>query len=52
MADEPPLAESDDEDALGEAARAVLDYRVAVEIGATVLAVERADEDDLAASRS
>ena len=43
VADEPPLAEGDaNEDALGDAARAVLDYRVAVESGAVVLAVERA----------
>src|SRR5215218_3500430 len=42
VADEPPLAESGIEDALGEAARSVLDMRVAVESGATVLAVERA----------
>ena len=48
VADEPPLAESGIEDTLGEAARSVLDTRVAVESGATVLAVERADEDDLA----
>ena len=33
---------------LGEEARAVLDYRVAVETGATVLAAERATADDLA----
>ena len=31
----------------GDEARAVLDYRVVVETGATVLAAERADEDDL-----
>lgn len=48
VADEPPLAEGDTtEDALGDAARAVLDYRVAVESGAVVLAVERAEEEDL-----
>jgi GntR family transcriptional regulator, transcriptional repressor for pyruvate dehydrogenase complex len=48
VADEPPLAESGIEDALGEAARSVLDLRVAIESGATVLAVERAGEEDLA----
>ena len=48
VADEPPLAESGIEDALDQAARSVLDLRVAIEAGATVLAVERADEDDLA----
>ena len=47
MADEPPLAEQAEMDALGEPARSVLDYRVAVEAGATVLAVERAGEEDL-----
>jgi DNA-binding FadR family transcriptional regulator len=45
VADEPPLAE---EDVLDEPARSILDYRVAVEAGATVLAVERSDEKDLA----
>jgi DNA-binding FadR family transcriptional regulator len=44
---EPPLAASPQKDTLGEEARAVLDYRVAVEAGATMLAVERADEEDL-----
>ena len=48
VADEPPLAESRIEDALGEAARSVLDMRVAIESGAVVLAVERADDEDLA----
>jgi GntR family transcriptional regulator, transcriptional repressor for pyruvate dehydrogenase complex len=48
VADEPPLAESGIEDALDEAARSVLDMRVAIESGATVLAVERAGEEDLA----
>jgi DNA-binding GntR family transcriptional regulator len=33
---------------LGEDARSVLDYRVAVETGATMLAVERAGEEELA----
>jgi GntR family transcriptional repressor for pyruvate dehydrogenase complex len=48
VADEPPLAESGIEDALGEAARSVLDMRVAIESGAVVLAVERAGDEDLA----
>jgi GntR family transcriptional regulator, transcriptional repressor for pyruvate dehydrogenase complex len=48
VAAEPPLAESDSGDALGDAARSALDMRVAIESGATVLAVERADENDLA----
>ncbi|MBN1529999.1 MAG: FadR family transcriptional regulator [Thermoleophilaceae bacterium] len=48
VADAPPLAESGVGDALDDATRSVLDLRVAIEAGATVLAVERADEDDLA----
>jgi DNA-binding FadR family transcriptional regulator len=47
VSDEPPLAALPEKDMLGEAARSVLDYRVAVEAGATMLAVERADEEDL-----
>jgi GntR family transcriptional repressor for pyruvate dehydrogenase complex len=47
VADEPPLGQSAEGEVLTEDARAVLDYRVAVETGATVLAAERADEDDL-----
>jgi DNA-binding FadR family transcriptional regulator len=47
VVDAPPLSEMADEP-LGEDARAVLDYRVAVETGATVLAAERASEEDLA----
>ena len=47
VADEPPLTEHAEMDPLGEPARSVLDYRVAVEAGATVLAVERAGEEDL-----
>ena len=43
---EPPLAGARRE-VLGEEARAVLDYRVAVETGAAVLAAERAGADDL-----
>lgn len=47
VADEPPLSATDLEQPLGEDARAVLDERVAVETGATVLAVERAEDEDL-----
>jgi GntR family transcriptional regulator, transcriptional repressor for pyruvate dehydrogenase complex len=50
VADSPPLASERKGTAepLGEAAREVLDFRVAVETGATVLAAERAGEEDLA----
>jgi len=47
VADEPPLGQNTDGEVLGEDARAVLDYRVAVETGTVVLAAERADDDDL-----
>ena len=47
VAKEPPLAQDASAGPLGEQARAVLDYRVTVETGATVLASERADEADL-----
>jgi GntR family transcriptional regulator, transcriptional repressor for pyruvate dehydrogenase complex len=46
VAEQPPLAERDPA-VLGEEARAVLDYRVAIELGATVLAAERADAEQL-----
>jgi GntR family transcriptional repressor for pyruvate dehydrogenase complex len=46
VAERPPLAEEDDRP-LGDEARAVLDYRVAVETGATILAVERAKGEHL-----
>jgi DNA-binding FadR family transcriptional regulator len=46
VAERPPLSEPDDE-ALGEAAWAVLDHRVAVELGAVVLAGERASREQL-----
>ena len=42
VAERPPLAEEDGKP-LGEEAWAVLDYRVAVETGATILAAERAE---------
>jgi GntR family transcriptional regulator, transcriptional repressor for pyruvate dehydrogenase complex len=47
VAEEPPLGQNVEAEVLGEEARAVLDYRVAVETGATVLAAERARENDL-----
>ncbi len=47
VADEPPLGEAAEGEVLTEDARAVLDYRVAVETGATVLAAERAQDEDL-----
>jgi DNA-binding FadR family transcriptional regulator len=46
VVDAPPLSEVAGEP-LGEEARAVLDYRVAVESGATLLAAERASKEDL-----
>jgi GntR family transcriptional repressor for pyruvate dehydrogenase complex len=46
VAERPPLAEADGKP-LGDDARAVLDYRVAVETGATILAVERAQREDI-----
>jgi GntR family transcriptional repressor for pyruvate dehydrogenase complex len=48
VADAPPIAQDAAGQPLGDEARAVLDYRVAVETGATVLAAERAEDDDLA----
>jgi GntR family transcriptional regulator, transcriptional repressor for pyruvate dehydrogenase complex len=48
VAEAPPLAEpAPSAEPLGDEARAVLDYRVAVEVGATVLAAERAQKEDL-----
>jgi GntR family transcriptional repressor for pyruvate dehydrogenase complex len=47
VAAEPPLAQAASGPPLTEEARAVLDYRLTVETGATVLASERAGEDDL-----
>jgi GntR family transcriptional regulator, transcriptional repressor for pyruvate dehydrogenase complex len=47
VADEPPIAQERAGPPIGEEARAVLDYRVVVETGATVLAAERATKDDL-----
>jgi GntR family transcriptional regulator, transcriptional repressor for pyruvate dehydrogenase complex len=47
VSEEPPLARGTESPPLGSEARAVLDYRVVVETGATVLAAERAGQDDL-----
>ena len=47
VAEEPPLGQKSAGEVLNEHVRAVLDYRVAVETGATVLAAERAVEADL-----
>ena len=47
VAEEPPLARETEGPPLGDEARAVLDYRVVVETGATLLAAERAEEKDL-----
>jgi GntR family transcriptional regulator, transcriptional repressor for pyruvate dehydrogenase complex len=46
VAERPPLAEEDG-GRLGEGAWAVLDYRVAIETGATILAAERAKAEQL-----
>lgn len=46
VSDTPPLTERDDGQPLGAEAWAVLDERVAVETGATILACERAGTDD------
>jgi GntR family transcriptional regulator, transcriptional repressor for pyruvate dehydrogenase complex len=46
VAERPPLSERDD-DQLGRDARAVLDRRVAVELGSVTLAAERAEGADL-----
>lgn len=46
VAERPPLAETQS-DGLGRDARAVLDHRVAVEVGSAMLAAERADAADL-----
>jgi DNA-binding FadR family transcriptional regulator len=47
VADEPPLGQRTDGEVMTEHVRAVLDYRVAIETGAIVLAAERAVEEDL-----
>ena len=47
VSEEPPLGQNRNGEVLGEEARAILDYRVAVETGTVVLAAERAEDDDL-----
>jgi GntR family transcriptional repressor for pyruvate dehydrogenase complex len=48
VADEPPLGQDNTENPLTSGqARAVLDYRIAVETGVVVLTAERATDDDL-----
>jgi DNA-binding FadR family transcriptional regulator len=47
VAEAPPLSQDAASQPLGDDARAVLDYRVTVETGATVLAAERAGDGDL-----
>jgi GntR family transcriptional regulator, transcriptional repressor for pyruvate dehydrogenase complex len=47
VAEDPPLSRGTGDPPLGDHARAVLDYRVVVETGATVLAAERAEDADL-----
>ena len=46
VADAPPLSVDGEEEPLGDGARAVLDERVAIETGSTVLAAERAEPGD------
>jgi GntR family transcriptional regulator, transcriptional repressor for pyruvate dehydrogenase complex len=47
VADQPPLGQDPAKEVLGADVRAVLDYRVALETGAVVLAAERAEASDL-----
>jgi GntR family transcriptional repressor for pyruvate dehydrogenase complex len=47
VSDQPPLAEEGDGGPLDQEALAVLDYRVAVECGAALLAAERAEAESL-----
>src|SRR5919205_3751376 len=47
VADSPPLVAAEAAEPLGEEVRSVLDARVAVETGATVLAAERCEPPDL-----
>jgi DNA-binding FadR family transcriptional regulator len=51
VSDAPPLAESSRVELAGGHWRELLDYRIAVEVGAAVLAAERATLDDLAPLR-
>ena len=50
VSDAPPLAESSRAELAGGHWRELLDYRIAVEVGAAVLAAERAEPEDLAAA--
>ena len=52
VAADPPLSQKAGSEPLGAHARAVLDYRVAIETGATVLAAERATDEDLEHARA
>jgi len=52
VADEPPLASADVAAPSAAAMRAILDYRVAIETGAAMLAAERARARDLAQMQS
>jgi GntR family transcriptional repressor for pyruvate dehydrogenase complex len=47
VAERPPLGQDVAADVLGEGARAVLDYRLALETGTVLLAAERAEPGDL-----
>jgi GntR family transcriptional regulator, L-lactate dehydrogenase operon regulator len=47
VVEKPPLGQESEAPPLRDEARAVLDYRVVVETGATVLACERAGDEDL-----
>jgi GntR family transcriptional regulator, transcriptional repressor for pyruvate dehydrogenase complex len=47
VAERPPMVQDLSAEVLGEGARAVLDYRVAVETGAAMLAAERAHAEEL-----
>lgn len=51
VAERPPMGQDVAAQVLGDGARAVLDYRVAVEAGAALLAAERATDPDLARLR-
>jgi GntR family transcriptional repressor for pyruvate dehydrogenase complex len=52
VSDAPPLAESSPVELAGGHWRELLDYRIAVEVGAAVLAAERAAPDDLVPLRA
>ena len=52
VSDEPPLATDEVDKPSAEAMRAILDYRVAIETGAAMLAAERARDRDIARMQS